>query len=1636
MKQFLLKRKPLGLAIVAALSATATIQVAYAGAGWGDSLDLNKGPIKRPTYYANSPSGMMPDADCFDALGAPIIPSTCNSGTALRKFVDGLPGLGASNASAGSQNAAMNGKYLPVAVADTATYAGSAYYEIAVVEYTEQLHSDLKKATRLRGYVQIDPLATDTKAGLANGAAAIAGSQAIPLVDADGNKVMISRPHNNDGTFLQVQAVAVDKPHYLGPVILASQGTPTRVKFYNALASTQTAGNAISEGYSGGSFVKRAGDLFIPTDRTLFGAGDGPVNLGSTRNLVDGNAILGPYAGPTPAEALTGPLIDATLPQVSVPVYAQYTQNRQELHLHGGDTPWISDGHPHQWITPAADEIYYNTLAAALPANGGNPDYKEYARGEIAYNVPDMPEAGPGAVTYMWPNGQSGRFMFYHDHASGLTRLNVYVGAAAGYLITDPQERLLNNLAPGGEIPLVLQDKTFVPDNIAQQDAKWDTFKWGQPGDLWFPHVYETNQDPNSGDGTNPVGRWDGASYFWPVFPQNYATPTGGFGQETTTPEAFMDTPVVNGTAYPTITVQPTTYRFRILAAGNDRMWNLGLYLAADKTSAMDGVTQAHLTDTSTATNGVVSYSSLCDGTVAVAPANCTEVSMVPFDASYALLKTHPTPTADGTTSFPDGSVPATAGVWGTGWGFPDARVGGVPDPATAGPSFVRIGTEGGITPQATVIHSTPVNYEYNKRSVTILNVQERGLWLGAAERADVLVDFSQYAGKTLILYNDSGAPVPAGDPRIDYYTGEGDQTNAGGAPNTAPGYGPNTRTVMQIVVAPGTPTAALDINAVNTQLTAAYAATQPVPAVPMPTYATDAAVRGYATASTPAHIYTGAIYLNKYQAMTFNTPVDMDYTPVPPKMNANGTPSVTPCNTTATCTAGLQYLRGPKYDGVGGQPLTHAVAGSQVNAYVESKAIQELFDPDYGRMNATLGTEMLFTNVNIQTTIPLAYVDPATERLKDGETQIWKITHNGVDTHPVHFHLVNIQVLNRVGWDGTLKDPAIDEIGWKETLKMHPLEDVIVAVTAKKPHTTFGLPHSVRRNAPNLALGDSHGFTQIDPYSGLGSAVSNAVTDYQNEYVWHCHILGHEENDFMRPVVFTVNEAQSPAPTAVAATVAGANVNVTWGDPTSLAAGLTPTLYANPSNVTGLINNPANEIGFRVESNLNGGAFTPVALGLHTINQNTPAINAIANATQYVDAGPFVTPTKPTAPVLAQTVTATSVKLTWPADANANGYTVVRTDPLGATATLTPSLSAGTWTLTDTTVAANTAYSYLVTATGKTNAYGYRVAAVNAKGDSAYSATSAVNMTAVNAPTTVSVTTPVLPLVAPTFPGNPVVNSTTLKQQTVTWNAVTGATGYLVQQCTGSTTQPTAATAPCGATGTGWTPINPVSISGTAATFSAPNAGTTYRYRVATVNAGGQSAYSTANVNLQTLAAPQAVSNLTLSNVSATGLTLNWQNNPGNASASMLTVSSVPGSTCTLNANKTACTASNLTGNTPYSFTVTPANPWGTGPASTINAILPGAVAGVSAAPGTAGTPITGGLNWTPVAGLTYQVRSAANAAMNSNLTGWTTAASGGQLTMPVTAVAGSTRYFQVRAVGTGGATGAASTATAVVVN
>jgi hypothetical protein len=244
-------------------------------------------------------------------------------------------------------------------------------------------------------------------------------------------------------------------------------------------------------------------------------------------------------------------------------------------------------------------------------------------------------------------------------------------------------------------------------------------------------------------------------------------------------------------------------------------------------------------------------------------------------------------------------------------------------------------------------------------------------------------------------------------------------------------------------------------------------------------------------------------------------------------------------------------------YTGISDDFITYTPAGatSTTTTALGRKAIQELFTTDYGRMNATLGTELPLTNFLTQTTIPLSYIDPPTEIINDGETQIWKITHNGVDTHSIHFHLFNVQVINRMGWDGTVRAPDPNELGWKETVRMNPLEDITVALKPTAPTVPFAVPNSVRLLDVTQPAGTTTQFTGIDPLTNLPVTVTNELTNFGWEYVWHCHLLGHEENDMMRPIVFNVAPAKAVMVSPAAGSVLlGASTTFTWSAGSSVA--------------------------------------------------------------------------------------------------------------------------------------------------------------------------------------------------------------------------------------------------------------------------------------------------------------------------------------------------------------------------------------------------------------------------------------------------------------------------------------------------
>ena len=109
---------------------------------------------------------------------------------------------------------------------------------------------------------------------------------------------------------------------------------------------------------------------------------------------------------------------------------------------------------------------------------------------------------------------------------------------------------------------------------------------------------------------------------------------------------------------------------------------------------------------------------------------------------------------------------------------------------------------------------------------------------------------------------------------------------------------------------------------------------------------------------------------------------------------------------------------------------------------------------------------------------MPMMWADPITENPAPGAVEVWEFYNFTMDAHPMHIHEVQFQVVNReifdpmVGVPGTVHPPEAWETGFKDTVIAYPGQ-----ITRVKSHF----------NTPGL-------------------------------FVWHCHIVEHEDNEMMRP--------------------------------------------------------------------------------------------------------------------------------------------------------------------------------------------------------------------------------------------------------------------------------------------------------------------------------------------------------------------------------------------------------------------------------------------------------------------------------------------------------------------------------------
>ena len=153
---------------------------------------------------------------------------------------------------------------------------------------------------------------------------------------------------------------------------------------------------------------------------------------------------------------------------------------RTVVHLHGAKVPPESDGYPESWFV-----------------------------------------AGKSSVCH-YPNRQDACMLWYHDHAMGINRLNIYAGLMGLYIIRDEAEDALGLPQGEREIPLVLCDRKFTVDGQLMYDVSPD------PAAPWMPEFY--------GNAT-----------------------------------------LINGKLFPYLEVQPALYRFRVLNGSNAQFFNLSL---------------------------------------------------------------------------------------------------------------------------------------------------------------------------------------------------------------------------------------------------------------------------------------------------------------------------------------------------------------------------------------------------------------------------------------------------------------------------------------------------------------------------------------------------------------------------------------------------------------------------------------------------------------------------------------------------------------------------------------------------------------------------------------------------------------------------------------------------------------------------------------------------------------------------------------------------------------------------------------------------------------------------------------------------------------------------------------------------
>ena len=549
-------------------------------------------------------------------------------------------------------------------------------------------------------------------------------------------------------------------------------------------------------------------------------------------------------------------------------------------HVHGSHVNPESDGYPEAWWLPDAVNI---------PAG--------YATQGSLYDQYDRTNTVPGSAFYAYENDQPATTIWYHDHAMGMTRVNVYAGPAGFWLIRggangdasvlDAGTGLAAQL-PGPapalgagdpnfdgayrstirEIPIAIQDRSFNADGSLFYPDHRSFFELLTPPDLQIPFA------PDPASDIPPI--WN--------------------------PEAFFNTMVVNGAVWPALEVAPAKYRFRLLNGCSSRFLNVALV-------------------------------------------NQTSGSEMPFH---------------------------------------------------------QIGGDQGFLPEVVRVQTGVHDVFRGNQWVPAASAvnPDQALLMGPAERADVIVDFSNLPDGTRIRMVNTGPDAPfAGFPIAPAELAD---------PAT-------TGQVMEFVVS--------------------SALTKPADA----------------TTTAPENLLLPAA---GGQGIADNVR----------QLSLNEAESALVCVTIDAITG-----------------VVTAVPG-EIPPCVTPGAIP------FGPRAAFLGTVM--TGM----AMPMMWMDQVSETPLMGDTETWELYNLTMDAHPIHLHLVGFEVIDR--------------------------QPLIMMPNPADPMMMMPMPMADPAMAAVPALANEIGYKDtVIAYPGEVTRIK-ATFDRAGLYVWHCHIIEHEDNEMMRPYV------------------------------------------------------------------------------------------------------------------------------------------------------------------------------------------------------------------------------------------------------------------------------------------------------------------------------------------------------------------------------------------------------------------------------------------------------------------------------------------------------------------------------------